>query len=111
MGVEHYAVCRTCEEYIDLHKAYAFSMVVDAQFPPVGVDCERSGYNDVILVGGYWESRGLWFVWKHRGHQGIELWRDTSDDWWNLEPRLKEVFPYAEDEKLRERARKTKEMP
>lgn len=108
MGTEHYTVCRACKEYIDLHKAYSFAMVVEANSPPVGIDCERSGFNDVVTRGGYWESRGLWFLWKHRSHAGIELWRDSTDEWWDLEPNLKEVFPYSEDVVLRERAEKEK---
>jgi hypothetical protein len=103
MGVEHYLVCRQCKEYIDLHKAYAFSMVIDSERPPVGVDCKESSFNDVTLRGGYWESRGLWFLWHHRGHSGIEAWYDVQDEWFDLEPHLTEKFPYRDDIDIRKR--------
>lgn len=104
MGVEHYLICETCKEYIDLHKAYEFSMVIGTPRPPVGVDCKESGFNDVVLRGGYWESRGLWFLWKHRGHK-VELDTDCNDNWFDKEPYLKEVFSHNDDLKIRERVK------
>jgi hypothetical protein len=108
MGVEYYLVCGQCKEYIDLHKAYSFSMVICAQRPPVGADCKESGFNDVTLKGGYWESRGLWFLWKHRGHKEIAAWSDTQDEWFDLEPNLVEVFPHEIDLEIRERVGSSK---
>lgn len=103
MGVEHCLVCEQCKEYIDLHKAYNFASVVRNERPPVGIDCEESGFNDVVLRGGYWESRGLWFLWQHRGHTGIDMKTDLEDSWYEDEPHLKEVFNHDEDLKIRER--------
>jgi hypothetical protein len=95
MGVEYYLVCGECKEYIDLHKAYEFSSVIRNATPLAGLP------DDFVLRGGYWESRGLWFLWKHRGHKNIDLWSDTNDDWFDLEPNLKEVFSHNEDLKRR----------
>lgn len=103
MGVEHYLVCNECKEYIDLHKAYEFSHVINSVRPAVGLDCKENGFNDAGLRGNYWESRGLWFLWKHRGHKNIEMCYDTSDDWYDLEPYLKQVFPHDDDLKIRQR--------
>jgi len=102
MGIEHYLVCKKCKEYIDLHKAYSFSMVIGKDRPPVGIDCKETVYNDVVLVGGYWESRGLWFLWNHKAHD-IEVWTDSQDAWFDLEPNLTEKFPHNEDLKIRAR--------
>lgn len=106
MGVEHYLVCNQCKEYIDLHKAYSFSHVIGGARPPVGVDCEESGFNDSSLRGGYWDSRGLWFLWHHREHKGVEMYYDCNDAWFDLEPNLKEVFKHDDDLKIRERVSK-----
>lgn len=106
MGVEHYIVCRQCKEYIGLHKAYEFAHVIRANRPGVGFDCKETGFSDSKLKGTYWESRGLWFLWHHRGHSEIELWTDYSEEWFNLEPYLKEVFSHNEDIKIREREKK-----
>ena len=103
MGVEHYVVCRQCMEYIDLHKAYEFGIVVRSERPPVGVDCKETGFNDVVIRGGYWESRGLWFLWKHRGHEGIDLRTDSDEKWYDDEPHYKEVFSHDDDCKIRAR--------
>lgn len=110
MGVEHYLICKKCKEYIDLHKAYAFSAVLSAERPPVGVDSKESGFNDVVLRGGYWESRGLWFIWKHREHGSeIEMQTDANDHWYDIEPHLTEKFSHNDDCKIRERVSSTKE--
>lgn len=103
MGVEHYLVCHECKEYIDLHKSYEYSMVVLKDRPPVGLDCKQSGFNDVVLRGGYWESRGLWFLWRHRSHKNIELHTDCDDDWYDLKPHLQEVFPHEKDIEIRKK--------
>lgn len=106
MGIEHFLVCTQCNEYIDLHKAYEFNRVLNSNSgrPPVGIDCKETGFNDSVLRGGYWESRGLWFIWTHRNHGGkIEQWYDSSDEWWDLSPHLTEVFPHRDDCKIRER--------
>lgn len=108
MGVEHYIVCKTCEEYIYLNKAYYFSAVLGAERPPVGINGEETGIWESVLVGGYWESRGLWFIWHHRGHT-LEAWDDCSDPWHDYEPNLKEVFPSVEDDKIRERVKNDKQ--
>lgn len=105
MGVEHYLVCEKCKEYIDLHKAYEFNMVIQKDRPPVGIQCKETGFHDVITLGGYWESRGLWFLWKHREHP-VQMHYDTTDDWYDLEPYLKEVFSHNDDIKIREREQK-----
>ncbi len=103
MGVEHYLVCGQCKEYIDLHKAYAFSANVTNERPPAGAKIySHNVQHDYYLNGGYWESRGLWFLWHHKGHQGIELMYDSNDDWYEKEPYLKEVFKHEDDCKLRE---------
>lgn len=101
MGVEHYMVCHKCKEYIDLHKAYAFSAVLNDERPSYGPeDVSSSMFR--ILNGNYWETRGLWFIWHHRSHGSeLRLHVDTDNEWWNLEPNLKEVFPFKEDLKLR----------
>lgn len=101
MGVEHYIVCGQCKEYIDLHKAYAFAAVVRSHRPPVGIECEETGFNEAVLYGNYWESRGLWFVWKHRGHNEIELHTDADEDWYDLEPKLTEKFSHEDDLNIR----------
>lgn len=101
MGVEHYLVCGQCKEYIDLHKSYEFGMIINKDHPPVGVDCAETDFNDVVLRGGYWESRGLWFLWHHRGHKDIELWTDSNDEWFDLEPNLIEKYSHDEMEKIR----------
>lgn len=103
MGIEHYLVCEQCKEYIDLHKAYDFSGVIFSSRPTVGVDCKENGFNDRHLKGGYWESRGLWFLWNHRGHIGIEMYYDCDDEWFDKEPYLKEVFNHDEDLNIRKR--------
>lgn len=108
MGVEHYIVCNKCKEYIDLHKAYAFSSVLRQERPPVGADCKETGFCESVLRGGYWESRGLWFIWHHMGHELAE-WTDTNDEWFDLEPNLKEIFSHNDDLKIRERVEKTKQ--
>lgn len=104
MGVEHYIVCKTCKEYIDLHKAYGFSHVIHGARPPVGIECKETGFNDPKLYNGnYWEARGLWFLWHHRGHAGIEMHTDCEDNWFDEEPYLKEVYSHNDDIKIRER--------
>lgn len=108
MGVEYYVVCQQCKEYIDLHKAYAFSGVVDKERPPVAAECKETGFNEFELRGGYWESRGLWFLWAHRGHAGIELHSDSDDLWHDMEPHLTEKYPHNDDLKIRERVGGTK---
>lgn len=108
MGVEHYLVCYQCKQYIDLHKCYAFSMVIEKDRPPIGVDAEETEFNDVVLNGGYWEARGLWFLWAHRGHTEINMWTDCIDEWFFLKPKLEEKYPYVEDLKIRERMSKNK---
>ncbi len=95
MGVEYYLVCKQCKEYIDLHKAYEFSRTITRQRPEPGKP------NDDYTRGGYWESRGVWFLWKHRSHSDVEMHTDVQDDWYDLEPYLKEVYPHSEDIKLR----------
>ena len=107
MGVEHYLVCKTCKQYIDLHKAYEFGRIIYRETPPSGagqvIDKSGSDGKDFIR-GGYWESRGLWFLWKHREHcPGVALWTDSNDDWYDLEPKLEEVFRHEDDLKLREK--------
>jgi len=106
MGVEHYIVCNQCKEYIDCHKAYDLSMVIHDERPAPGKlnkDTDDGGMmHDKFLRGGYWESRGVWFMWKHRGHQGVEMEYDTSDDWYDKEPYLKEVWKHEDDLKFRQ---------
>jgi hypothetical protein len=111
MGIEHYLVCGECKQYIDLHKAYGFYTTCNSTTPPIGVDCGENGFNDSRLSGGYWDGRGLWFLWKHRGHNGIDIRTDTEDKWYDDEPYLKEVFPHSEDLKIRERIKNYKETP
>lgn len=82
MGVEHYLVCNDCKQYIDLHKAYEFGMILRQNRPSPGVkgDIPPYGYiQDIQLRGSYWESRGLWFIWQHRGHKGVEMRVDTDE--------------------------------
>ena len=103
MGVEYYLSCLDCKEYIDLHKAYAFNAISNADRPPVGY--AKNGpreTSEFVLYGGYWESRGLWFLWKHRGHN-VEMHNDCNDDWYDLEPTLVEVFPHDDDIKERDK--------
>lgn len=96
MGVEFYIICDQCKEYIDLHKAYAFSSILNSERPPIGDE------NSFMLNGGYWESRGLWFLWKHNNHGGVKIESDENDEWYNYEPYLTEVFKHEDDLKLRE---------
>lgn len=95
MGVEHYVVCNQCKEYIDIQKSYAFYLHSVADRPPID-DPDGS-----MKMGGYWSGRGVWFMYQHRGHQGVEFDSDSNDNWFNKEPYLKEVFPHDEDLKLR----------
>lgn len=111
MGVEHYIVCDQCKQYIDLHKAYGFSSVINNHRPPVGIECKETGFNDPKLYGGYWDARGLWFIWEHRGHSGIRMATDCADSWYDEMPYLKEVYPHYEDLKIRDRVSKTKKEP
>lgn len=92
MGVEYYIVCRQCKQYIDMHKAYALNILLGRETPPPDVGS---------LSGSYWEARGVWFLWNHRGHEGIELMSDANDEWFEVSPYLNEVFPHDEDIKLR----------
>lgn len=101
MGVEHYLVCNQCKEYIDLHKAYMFDLVCTSVRPMSGDPSCDSRYNLCKLNGNYWESRGLWFLWKHKEHVGIEMMYDVNDDWYDKEPYLKEVFKHEDDCELR----------
>lgn len=106
MGIEHYLVCKQCKQYIDLHKAYCFGMTLTQPRPSPGVEGNFSpwGYvQDIKLNGTYWETRGLWFLWQHRGHKDVELWTDDQDEWFGLKPHLEEVFKHADDLKLREK--------
>ena len=93
MGVEHYVVCDTCKEYIDIHKNYQFSFLTNTNRPPIGNE-------DDSILNSYWTSRAIWFMWNHRGHS-VELWADSDDDWFDKEPYLKEVFNHNDDLKLR----------
>lgn len=106
MGVEHYLVCRQCKHYIDLHKAYAFAQILWMERPPAGCDCKESKCNHVTLRGGYWESRGLWFLWNHLSHKDVELLTDLNDAWYDLLPYLEEKFPYEKDIAIREQEEK-----
>jgi hypothetical protein len=100
MGVCYEVVCRQCKQFIDIHKAYAFDTMCHRVTPPCGSADRRdegdtNATGDYFLRGGYWESRGLWFLWKHRGHQGIEMQSDhSSDEWWEERAKFEEVFPY-----------------
>lgn len=93
MGVCYYLVCEACNTYIDLHKSYSFYAVPHYKCPPLGKET-------VLLQGGYWESRGLWFLWKHKEHKGINFHSDHDENWYGIEPKLTEEFPYY-DEKER----------
>jgi hypothetical protein len=98
MGVEHYMVCMQCKEYIDLHKRYFFSGLIQAERPPFDTEkIEGWGLNY------YWDARAIWFLWQHRGHAGVDMDYDTNDSWFDLKPYLKEMFPHNEDIKMRER--------
>lgn len=96
MGIEHYVACGQCKEYIDIHKAYNFAALfrseapypTEPQYPP------EFGHDD---FKGYWAARGVWFLAHHRGHSGVELWTDTQDEWFDLEPTLKEVFRHEDE--------------
>lgn len=107
MGVEHYMVCKQCKEYIDLHKAYVFNRaVVNAPRPAPALKGwvkEISMDGDELLNGGYWETRAAWFLWEHRGHTGVDMHYDCNDEWYELEPHLKEVYRHEDDIKLREK--------
>lgn len=104
MGVEHYLVCKKCKQFIDLHKCYAFSAILSRETPPSGAahkyDPTGAG-GDYFLRGGYWESRGVWFLWKHREHKGVELLNDCADDTYDEIEKLEEVFSHEDDLKLR----------
>lgn len=108
MGVEHYVVCGQCKEYIDIHKSYAFRVKTEDERPPVGVEIylQDNVQHDYLLTGGYWETRGFWFLWKHKEHRDIEIWTDSKDEWYDLEPNLKEVFKHEEDLDIREKHKK-----
>ncbi len=97
MGVEHYLVCGECKQYIDLHKRYFFSALIQRKTPPI--DYHKGdgswGFNN------YWDARGVWFLWKHKGHRKIDLWTNANDDWFDLEPNLEEVFKHKDDLKAR----------
>lgn len=108
MGVEHYLVCRQCNQYIDIHKSYSFSLVIGLERPPVGCQCAETGFNESLLNGGYWESRGLWFLWHHRGHKGIEMLTDSYDEWFQIEPILEEKFPHDDDLEIRKKNQNNK---
>ena len=95
MGIEHCLACHTCGEFIDLHKSYAFSGIIESERPPIDYSEE-----DWKLHGTYWEGRGLWFLWKHLSHK-VEMFKDRNDDYYHVTKNLKEVFPYKEDLKLR----------
>lgn len=95
MGVEHFLVCYDCKQYIDLHKAYSFDRVLKEERPAIGIDDTGS------IVGDYWDTRGLWFIWNHRSHD-LKMNYDSCEEWYDLKPKLEEVFPYEEDLKLRE---------
>jgi hypothetical protein len=109
MGIEHYLVCHKCKEYVDLHKSYEFGMILRTDRPPVGVDCQETHFNDVFLRGGYWESRGLWFIWHHKDHGSeLKMWTDDEEEWFDIEPSLIEKFAYNDDLKIRDRVANTK---
>lgn len=89
MGIEHYLVCNECKEYIDLHKCYTFYRICNNYRPPKPKDEGK--------FGSYWDARGLWFLWKHKGCGGVVMHTDCDEEWFDIEPLLKEVFPSEED--------------
>lgn len=97
MGVEYYIVCNECKEYIECHKCYELSILLEKITPPVGYETDPKTWNY------YWVARGVWFMWKHRGHKDIEIENDCYEGWYDKEPFLKEVFPHDDDLKLREK--------
>lgn len=103
MGVEHALVCRKCKQFIDLHKCYELSMLLGRVTPPSGAkgDYRDSIGGDAYLRGGYWESRGVWFLWQHREHPGVEMINDCSDEYYDDVGKLQEVFSHEDDLKLR----------
>lgn len=108
MGTEFYVTCEECKRYIDIHKAYSFSAITNAERPPVGVDCVETEFREVILNGNYWESRGLWFLYQHRGHKGVCLRCDEDELWWKDESDYVEVFPHKKDLEIRSRVGRVK---
>ena len=105
MGVEHELTCKQCKEYIDLHKSYYFSDLMYAETPPPDAPNECTGIK--TSLDSYWAGRGIWFLAKHRGHQGVVMNSDADDDWL-VEQRAhyKEVFPYRDDIEIRSRNNK-----
>lgn len=99
MGTEHYLICDDCKEFIDLHKRYAFDILLSAERPPIGNKDDCAGFGNK-----YWDARGVWFLWHHKDHGSrIRMNWDTNDDWYDVDrPNLKEVFPHEEDLKLRD---------
>lgn len=94
MGVEFYLTCKTCMQYIDLHKAYDFHNIICRKTPPVGYEGDKED------LAYYWDGRGIWFLWNHREHK-LEMNSDSNDGWYDLEPKLSEVFPHKDDLELR----------
>ena len=91
MGIEYYIACKKCKEYIDLHKAFEFYSVISKDRPPLD---DSAGE---VLSGGYWESRGLWFLYRHKGHD-VAIYSDVKDAWHDIKLRLTEVFPSGQVE-------------
>jgi hypothetical protein len=96
MGIEHYLVCNQCKEYIDCHKNYKFKYMIEQDRPPFD-------FNDEVDFASYWSNRAVWFLWNHRGHEGIEIHLDCNDECYDLRPYLKEIYPHDEEMKLRKK--------
>lgn len=92
MGVEHYLVCKQCKEYVDIGKSYAFnSCLNDSRDTAPKNIVLNVDYGTKTSLNNQMTIKGIWFLWKHRGHKGIYATSDHCDEWWNEEPYLKEV--------------------
>lgn len=83
-----------------------FRIICSLDRPSPGVPGPFLSYitdGDLFLEGGYWESRGLWFLWNHRTHQNTEIWRSNHVDWQDFAGTLKEIYPAEVDKNLQMR--------
>lgn len=85
MGVQSALACHKCEKWIDLHKCYGVSLLMQEPIAPI----DSQSWPE---IENYWGARALWFLWKHKDHGAdVEMFHDPAESYWDMTGKYEEI--------------------